>query len=206
MKRSLLAAYVLVVHAALVVLLWRTSIPAAIGLAPARVHPHITDMREVLRWRDSTTMPGAAIFLGDSLTERLAVSSVEPDAVNFGIGRSRTDQLFIPDAVASARRIYLLTGTNDFMQNKHAGIERRLEKIAEQLPIDVPLVWTGIMHPDADAANAKIRRICASRAACTYVEPLRDPRAFVDGVHLSKEGYLQWIDSLRAAGSHQLAP
>lgn len=195
MRRASLIAYLLVLHAAVIGLAWSSHLPERLGLRDA---PHIREMRSVLQWRDATTPAGAAIFLGDSLTERLAVSAVEPGAVNFGIGRTRTDQLFIPEAAKRARRIYLLIGTNDFMQGRAEGIEARLAGIAAALP-DRPLIWTGIMLPEAHAANRKIQQLCAARPNCAYVPPITDPALFVDGVHLSPNGYAAWIEALHHA-------
>ena len=199
MKRAALIAYLLAVHALLAALLWSPALSERLHFRATGEPEHVAEMREVLHWRDATTPRGAAVFLGDSLTERLAVGSVAPDAVNFAVSRSRTDQLFVPESVTTASHIYLLTGANDYLQGRQAGIVSRLQRIADTLPRDVPLVWTGIMLPEAAATNRAIESLCAARPKCAYVPPIRDPALFVDGVHLSPAGYAQWVKRLRQA-------
>jgi lysophospholipase L1-like esterase len=201
MKRPLLITYLVALHVLAAALLWRSSIPERLGLRSPGPHPHIVQMRAILSWRDMTTPNGAAVLLGDSLTERLAGAAVAPDAVNLAIGRQRTDHLlrWFPEAATRARMVYLLIGTNDYLQGRAAGIEDRLQAIAQKIPPDVGVVWTGIMLPEAGKANGAIQRLCAARPRCAYVPPLTEPALFADGVHLNLRGYREWIDRLRKA-------
>lgn len=202
MRRTVFIGYLLALHLALLVLVLQADVPQRVavrlGLADAPTHPHIVAMRAVLAERDEQFPQGAALFLGDSLTEQLAGSAVVDRSENFGVGRQRTDHLLeaMPAAVGRAGSVYLLIGTNDFLQGREAGIDARLTAIAAAIP-DVPLVWTGIMLVEARAANDVIRKLCAARRQCRYVEPLTDPALFVDGVHLTPDGYRQWIHRLR---------
>lgn len=156
-------------------------------------------MREILPWRDATTPRGAAVFIGDSITERLAVADVASNGVNFGISWACTEQLYVPKAVGRASRIYLLIGANDFLQSRQSNIDQRLATIVGQLPRNVPLVWTGIMLSDAAQTNRSIKAMCAARPLCTYVEPLTDQRLFVDGIHPNVAGYREWSLRLQRA-------
>lgn len=163
-------------------------------------------MREILPWRDATTPRGAAVFIGDSITERLAVADVTGNGVNFGISWARTDQLYVPKAVGRASRIYLLIGANDFMQSRQSNIDQRLATIVGQLPRNVPLVWTGIMLSAAAQTNRSIKAMCAARPLCTYVEPLTDQRLFVDGIHPTVAGYREWSHRLQRASESTAQP
>lgn len=185
MKRSLLIAYLLLLHAALLVLIARWPEPPS----------HVERMQAIHSFVDQTVPDGAAVFLGDSHTQRLAVAAVADRAVNFGISWQTAEQLQVPASASRARIVFLLIGTNDLARGQDP--VPHLRRIADQ--IDRPLVWTGIpsLGGKEAAANAEIRAICAANPRCVYVEP---PTALLeDGVHFSPQGYRDWIARLRAA-------
>lgn len=146
---------------------------------------------------------GAGVFLGDSLTQGLAVQAVAPGAINYAAGGLATEDLlrYLPKlkAVKSARVVVLTIGTNDLLRGT-PGLEDRLARIAAG--IDAQLVWHAIPPSDRfdpSAANATIRRLCAERGRCVYVETAFEPGDFRDGVHLNATGFAKWIASLRGA-------
>jgi lysophospholipase L1-like esterase len=146
---------------------------------------------------------GAVVFLGDSITQGLAVQAIAPGSVNYAAGGLATRDLlrYLPKlkAVKTARVVVLTIGTNDLLRGT-PGLEERLARIAAG--IDAPLIWHAIppsTRHDPAAVNATIRRLCAERGRCVYVETAFEPRDFRDGVHLNAEGYRRWIGTLRAA-------
>jgi len=165
---------------------------------------------------DASVPEGAAIFLGDSITEGLAVAAVAPLAVNYGIGGLTTEELIrnIPKyrSLNRAGAIFLMIGINDIDRTETEGLADRLRLIANTIPQDRPLIWSGIMPVYADRipadpiapANKSISDICSQRKNCTFVDTQAlfapgDGSLFSDGVHPNEAGYGKWISALRAA-------
>lgn len=151
---------------------------------------------------DRVAPSGAAIFLGDSIPQRLPASLIAPDAINYGIGSQTTRDLarHVADYAAAqdARIIYLMIGLNDL----GAGEAPDFEAVLSALPTDVPLVWTGVTPAEnvqgIDAANEAVASLCIQRGTCTYVPP---PASWddldTDGRHLKPSGYAKWVAALR---------
>ena len=199
--KKILSLYVLLLHIALVILLLEVNFLAKIELTVSPENPHIVNMRGINEWREKTMPDGAAVFLGDSITERLSTAAVAPSSVNFGVAWQTSAQLltYLPKTLDRAGMIFLLIGANDIVSKNMEGLDERLAAISAALPAKVPLVWTGIMLPNATQTNETIQKICKSRPLCTYVPPLTDATFFDDGVHLSIAGYRQWIAALKSA-------
>jgi hypothetical protein len=108
----------------------------------------------------------------------------------------------------------------DRLLGKQKGLNERYEKIIAALPSEVPFIWCSVMpfkvasgmkmkESDVDDANRTIKSLCEKRGNCVFV----DTRSFLadsdnhiieryfleDGVHLSAEGYRQWIKALKEA-------
>lgn len=201
MKQKIFLIYLFALHIAFIILFTRTNLALKLGISDLATPAHIATMREIHSFREETVPEGAAIFLGDSITDRLSTAAVAPNSVNFGISWQTSGQLLeaMPKtALARAGSVYLLIGANDFSKGKAAGIDETLTAISGAIP-DKPLLWTGIMRPQAGHANQTIRRLCAARSHCTYVPPLQAPGDFIDGVHLTPIGYQHWIAALKAA-------
>lgn len=193
MRRTLLIVYLLVIHAIVIGLLWRSDAGAKWrGLADSST----ARILEAQHRKDWTVPEGAPVFLGDSITAGLAAVAVEPRAVNFAIGgQTSTDLLHrLPASLPRAGKVYLMIGVNDLLRGEREALNANLPRILAALP-DVPLVWTGVMRDDP--INARIRALCAKRPQCRYVEPPTDPALFVDGVHLNAAGYREWVIRLR---------
>lgn len=157
---------------------------------------------------DAHQPAGAAVFLGDSHTQGLAVAAVAPAAVNYGVGGLTTEgllrQLPALRSLNTARVVVLMIGSNDLPADDQDAFEVRLQAIADGIP--APLVWHAIprnrrVSEEVTAeANAAIRRICKARPRCRYAETEFAPEDFQkDGSHLSPSGYRKWMASLRAA-------
>lgn len=153
------------------------------------------------RETDANQPTGAVVFLGDSLTQSMATANV-PLAVNYAIGGQRTDELLqrLPHyhAIDRARCVVLVIGTNDVIQGREAGIERRLRAISQA--IRAPLVW-GLIPPmrdyRTDAVNASVRVVCAQRPDCTLVESgLTLDNLQDDGIHVTAAANQRWLARL----------
>lgn len=195
MKRALFITYLLAVHAALGLAAWRLTHHEDFG---ERMHG-------IYRSVDATIPDGSPVFIGDSITQRMNVAAVAPNAVNLGIGSQTTSALAerVADyrSLRRASAIYLLIGANDLMHR-----QPDFRRLLNRLPKGVPLVWSGIMpskHYDPSATNARIRVLCAARPRCRYVDTssLRVPDDFVDGLHPNARGYRKWVGAIRTQPS-----
>lgn len=200
MKKAAIALYLLAVHAALAVAVVN---PDAVRHVLGKPNPMIERTHFVHTQADRVAPEDAAVFLGDSITQRLPAATVADRAINYGIGSQTTTDLarHAADyrALDTARVVYLLIGINDLAQGKFPDFAGVLAEI----PQGVPLVWTGVMHADGiagiEAANAAARGLCAERPGCTFVEPPIASGDLEDGVHLTADGYRKWIGALRVA-------
>lgn len=184
MKRVALIAYLLALHVAVGWLAWK------LDHRPSR----LAFMREAHARMDATIPDGACIFLGDSITQGLAVSAVCDKAVNLGIGGQTTDQLAESmegyRALPRASRIFVMIGVNDRTPGD-------FQRVASLLP-PVPVVWSAPTRGSIEPA----RKACASLPRCRFVDtpallaPLGDA-AYTDGLHFSPAGYSAWIAALR---------
>lgn len=161
-----------------------------------------------LRTSDPHQPAGAAVFLGDSHTQGLAVAAVAPVAVNYGVGGLNTqgllDALPFLEAPGKARVVVLMIGSNDLPTADLGALGDRFDAIAAALP--GPLVWHAIpvnqRVPPAQTAEANdlVREACAAHGRCRFVDTAFEPGDFQsDGSHLSPAGYRKWIRTLQAA-------
>jgi len=227
--RWVISAYVVSLHVVVAVLLYKTDFitkaERKLGLRESTPwQAHYDTMMNYHKWMDENVPDNSIIFIGGSITQGLAVAAVAPYSVNYGIGGETTSQLLdaIPHykSLLRAKQVVLAIGHNDLALGKKKGLNERLKKISETLPLEVPLIWCSVMpvkitfgqritQSDIAEANCTIRSLCQKRGNCIFVEThalLADsqhqiiPQYFQDdGVHLSPHGYRQWITALRQA-------
>lgn len=220
MKKTTVA-YLALVHALLAVALIRPDSIAGrkvqLGLAvPGKAH--IENMRRFHSRMDAGIPRGAAIFLGDSITQSMPVAAVTSAAVNYGIGSQTSEQLLesmtIYKSLARASVIYLNIGTNDIRDGKGEQLPQQFERILQAMPANVPLIWSSIV-PRYAADNAVIHKVnnvaktmCEKRPQCTYIDTwtfLADSngkkieRHYVDAEHPGSSGYALWIAEMKKA-------
>lgn len=202
MKRAALFAYLLAVHALLAFAVAR---PGAVRAWLGKPDAFSERMDRYLAAKDANAPDGAAIFLGDSITQSLAAAAVAPQAVNLGLGSQTTADLTRRargyQSLERASTIYLMIGANDLSRGRVPDYAPLLDV----LPADVPLVWSGVMRsrradPDQRiATNSAIRALCEQRPRCRYVDTSNlGPEDFQeDGAHPNAQGYGKWIAALR---------
>lgn len=142
---------------------------------------------------------GAAVFLGDSHTQGLAVAAVADRAVNYGIGGLTSERLLLNlpalGAVKRARVVFLMIGSNDGEAKPE-----NYARLAEAIPGE--LVWHAIPpNPrwDVTGANEAIADACEDRGRCRFVQTDLGAGDFqADNSHLSAAGYGKLIATLRA--------
>ena len=231
--RALAICYLLALHAALLLALAKTDLAerawsrlTGSPVAPRR--PPLYDAMLAYHLRMDANVPdGAVIFVGDSITQGLAVSAVARPAVNFGIGGDTTagaiERLARYASIARAGGIVIALGVNDLASRSNDEIAADFARIADMLPPGVAVVFSGVLpvgkrvapnyagvNPRVAALNAALARIAARRPGSVFIDAgasMRDADGDLDerfhlsdGVHLGPAGYRIWIDALRAAG------
>lgn len=218
MKRFLFLAYLTVLHLLVGGLVIGTDLRAILhrGLnGTASPNAHVQRMVGFHATMDPFVPAGAAIFLGDSITQGLATTAVAPDSVNYGIGalttRDLLNNLALYQSLARSRAIFLMIGINDIGQGATHGLQQRLQKISEGLPRDIPVVWSAIMpslrpadRTGIEEANAVIAKLCSARRHCIFVDTDRlfsgaGASFYEDRIHPNAAGYAAWIGALRSA-------
>jgi lysophospholipase L1-like esterase len=185
---------------------------------------HYENMLTYHKWMDENVPDDSIVFLGASITQGLAVAAVAPYSINYGIGGETTAQLLdaLPyyKSLHRSKKVVLAIGHNDIALGKQKGLNERYEKIIAALPSEIPLIWCSVMpfkvasgmkmkESDVDDANRTIKSLCEKRGNCVFVDTcsfLADSDNHIieghfleDGVHLSPEGYRQWIKALKEA-------
>ena len=188
-----------------------------------RLSPHYGTMVKYHERMDGNVPDNAVIFIGDSITQGLAVSAVTPLAINYGIGKDTSvgvlQRIPLYRSLARAEAIVLAIGVNDLRQRSNDALVANFESILTQLlPSTVPVIVSSILPVDTrvwpepdhndriEQINAKLELLCLQYPTARFVnssERLLDaeqnlaPHYHIgDGIHLSTAGYEQWIDAL----------
>ncbi len=173
---------------------------------------------------DKNTPDGAVVFIGDSITQGLAVSAVVPLAVNFGIGRDTTEGVLKRiDTLNSLRRssaVVVTIGINDieFRSNQDVVISYRkiLRVMANNprvlvnsiFPVDEGIRGIAGFNARIERVNQQILIACSEHENCSFLDVgpkmlndvgQLDPHYHIgDGLHLSPKGYDLWIRELQS--------
>jgi hypothetical protein len=206
MKRLLLA-YLVVLHAALLVFAVRFNVVERI-----RLHLRAGDTPTWIasEWfihqeTDPLVPAGATIFLGDSIIRRMPASAVADKAVNYGVDGQSSSQLMASlsgyPSIAAANAVVLNIGATDFMQNRPIDYARVLDALP---PVPVVLSsLTPIAGRDLTSVVTAARIACVARPKCIFVDAYHllhgQDVLLPDGVHLSVNGYRLWVSALRSA-------
>lgn len=225
--------YLVAVHALLVVTLIKTDMVPRMAvklglrklLAPNN-DVFVADRSACLQEFDRFVPTGETIFMGDSITSDLptdVIASIASPAINYGIGWQRSDQLMNSMgsyvSIQRSRRVILMIGTNDLLQDRESGLELRYKTILEKIPANIPVVFSSIppisitelLRRKIDVSNVSqavlsAKRVCDADRRCRFVNaydslssngvPL--PGVLLnDGIHLAPYGYVLWAESVR---------
>lgn len=174
---------------------------------------------------DGNVPDGAVIFIGDSITQGLAVVAVAPLAVNYGIGKDTTvgvlKRIPLYRSLPRAEVIVLAIGVNDLRERNHDELMANYELILGQMPPEVRLMVCAIHPVDErvwvepefnariEAVNEELEGLCSLFPQSMFVDSRDmlidgdgqlDARYHVgDGVHFSTAGYEVWIEALQDA-------
>ncbi len=186
---------------------------------------HFHDMATFHRRVDKNVPNGAVVFVGDSMTQGLAVSAVAPVSVNFGIGGDTTEGvLHRMDSLHSLKKssvVVLAIGINDLKYRSDEAIVASYKKIIQAMNEHSPVLVSAILPVDEEILlkpgynsrieklNKEISIICHRHRNCAYLDMRPDLINEIgqlgtnyhlgDGIHLNAEGYEIWIKGLKAA-------
>lgn len=201
-------AYLVALHLAVAVVAVHDRIPQRLaiklGLSPKEDWSGVQWLHEVNLARDPQVPSGSVVFLGDSITQSLAVSAVSPVAVNYGISGQRADQLlqYIGSygALNRARAVVVMVGTNDVRQGRGDSLPDLYRSILSAIPSHVPVILSGPAGNMPQAVSAA-GQACLSDPRCVFVDASAMPPGSLlpDGLHLSSSGYAAWAEKLRSA-------
>lgn len=165
-------------------------------------------------------VPGAVVFIGDSITEGGIWDEWFPDTLvsNRGIGAEVIDDLLVrlDTALDRPRAVFLLIGTNDLgggdrVEDVVARAKRLVEAIIERSG-DAPVFVQSVMPRSAAFATdiaemrSEYRQLITGYPTARFVDlvpALSSPDGVLrkdfslDGVHLNGAGYRQWVEILR---------
>jgi len=166
---------------------------------------------------------GSVVFIGDSITQGLAVSEVSDKSVNFGIGGDTTlgviTRLGEYTALDKSQLIVLAIGINDLKYRNNQEIILNFINIFERLPADIPILVSAILPVDEisseknnynkriNAINTELKKISIENSRLYFMDiskniidstgNLEDKYHNGDGVHISRLGYQVWIEYLK---------
>lgn len=224
-----LIAYLIVLHLALGLVLMKSDflqrVRSYLGELPPELSTHYHSMLAYHSLMDNQAPEGAILFIGDSITQSLAVTNIAPKSINYGIGSDTTlgvlQRLGVYKSLGRAEVIVLAVGLNDLKRRDPDAIVRNYAQILKRLPQDAGVIISAI-HPVDEAkrgpqqSNRRIRqvnqgleRLASSDPRWVYTDAgrrLGDSRGNLkpayhvgDGVHLSAAGYAIWTEALKAA-------
>jgi len=193
--RGLRWAYLIGIHAVLLVLVFKTDFlaRAAWRLGLPADHPEMgRSWQHDVAWQleriDGQAPPGAVLFLGDSITHAFHLGRFGRPAINLGIGYDTAAGVLarLPRyrALATASAVVVLIGINDHLYRDvpavadyHAQILRRLAAVPRVVAVSVTPVDEQSPRHATDATNAWIAAVnrnlaaaCATQANCRYAD------------------------------------
>jgi len=232
MRNKFLIGYVIFIHLLLLIVLVKSDFITRVGNRFGffrHVEPEITQhferMAQYHERMDANVPDGAAIFIGDSITQGLCVSAVASPSVNYGIGSDTTIGVLkrLPKyrSLDRARVCVMAIGVYDLQRRGNEEILKNYSSILQAIPKHLPLVFSAVLPVDEriryDLAgknsrikelNSGLRALCeAHRPSCTFVDPgtklidssgnLKKEYDDGDGVHLNGAGNSILIEELK---------
>jgi len=174
---------------------------------------------------DASIPDNAVIFIGDSITQSLAVSAVAPISVNYGIGSDTTVGVLkrLPsykNSIKRAKAVVITVGLSDLSKRSHDEIIQNFQKIINSIPRNITIIFNAVFPVDERiennaGLNQKIRQLNTELKVLMKLRPnlffinsgdkLRDTDNNLsnkyhtgDGIHLNPAAYKIWITDLKA--------
>jgi len=230
--KAIIIIYLLLIHVFVGIAILKTDIISRLQVKlgheviRAELTPLYHTMLAFHRRVDENIPDQSILFIGDSLTQGLAVTAVYPKSVNLGIGQDTTVGVLkrIPfyHSIPRSKMIIIAIGVNDLKRRDNDEIVNNFLKIINLIPNNIPILLSAIFPVDEIASgrvgiNDRIRRlngslntICRSSQRLHFLDisklvtdangNLSVDYHIGDGVHLNGMGNSIWISQLRAHG------
>ena len=223
--------YISIIHLILIGVLWKTGFMSRLKAKwqegdQEEITDHFRRMVTYHKRVDANVPNGAIIFIGDSLTQSLCVSSVAQPAVNYGIGSDTSagvlKRLEYYQSIKRAKAVILAIGTNDLRFRGNDEIIENIEAIRLQIPSGTPVIISSVLPVDFEAKdnwnppnrrnrvrelNERLKLFCIQAEHTWFVNTpsamvdnagnLRDDLHVGDGLHLSLKGNRIWGSALK---------
>ncbi len=224
MKKLFVSSYLILIHILLLVLIIKSDTYQEISRHWQQPKESFDrcyhNIAAFYRRVDKNVKNGSVIFIGDSLIQGMAVTSVTPNAVNFGIGEDTTLGVLARikhyDSIETTKQLVIAIGHNDLKYRTPVIIAKNIENIILSVPRTIPITLSAILPITEQfvsyTSNAQIAQLNQHVALMASKFPnvnfinindkLMDDSGLKaifhlgDGVHLSKKGYHVWLTSL----------
>lgn len=225
-SKKLLISYLILLHLVLFVLVFKTDfiskVETKLGFLPEELSPFYHDMVATHMSMDGNLSDQTIVFIGDSITQGLAVSAVATPSVNYGIGLDTSygvlQRISQYKSLHTAKAVVLAIGHNDLKRRSNTEMLENYHLILQKIPKHTPLVVSAILPIDervetvADNArirdiNKELKRLVKQFPNAVFMdagEKLQDSSLNLateyhtgDGIHLNHKGYEAWIGELK---------
>ena len=229
MTKKILAIYLILIHFLVLLILVKSNfidrVERKIGTKTSNQEfsNHYYEMLAYHKRMDGNIPQGAIIFIGDSLTQSLAVSAIVPSAVNYGIGNDTSvggiNRLNKYQSINRAKFVVITIGINDLKIRGEKEVALNFVKIIKSIPATTKIIFNSIHPVDENYIhcpnrknkiinylNLELKRICTEYSNVYYLDisnlltdntgNLSNNYHIGDGVHLNSKGYEIWINSL----------
>ena len=222
-------AYLVLLHAFMIAVLVQTDILARVqnklvsNVEQEEITPFYYAMVDFHKRVDKNIPDNSVIFLGDSLIQGLAVSSVASPAINFGIGADTTEgliqRILYYSAISRSQAVVVAIGINDLNRRNNKEIMSNYAKIISLIPSNIPILFSAVLPIDEGILNtspfnerirnlnSELEELCGNSQRLYFLDitnQLKDPDGglsgkfhIADGLHLNGLGNAIWITRLK---------
>lgn len=227
--KAIIIIYLLVAHIFIGVSVVKTDIISRFQIklgyevTRAELTPYYHTMLTFQQRIDKNVPDKSIIFIGDSITQGLAVTAVSPVSVNYGIGQDTTvgvlNRISFYHSIRRSKMVIIAIGVNDLKWRDNDEIMSNYQKIIDLISRDTPVLFSAILPVDEVAsgrigANDRIKALndglddlCKRSQRLHFLDisklivddfgNLLGDYHIGDGVHLNRLGNEIWISELK---------
>ncbi len=228
--KAVITIYLLIIHIFIGIVILKTDVISRIKVKlgyeviSVELTPYYYTMLAFQRRVDKNIPDKSFIFIGDSLTQGLAVTAVSQKSVNYGIGQDTTvgvlNRIPFYQSILRSKIVIIEIGINDLKRRTNAEIVENYLKIIDLIPNNIPILFNSIFPVDEIISkragiNSRIQKlnhtlntICKAnkRLYCLEVPHiffdisgnLSNDYHIGDGIHLNGLGNKIWISKLKS--------
>ncbi|MCF6325012.1 MAG: GDSL-type esterase/lipase family protein [Gammaproteobacteria bacterium] len=227
--KTVVVIYLLLVHIFVGIAIVKTDIIARFQVklgyevTSDELTPHYREMLAFQKRIDKNIPGKSLIFIGDSLTQGLAVIAVSPQSINYGIGQDTTVGVLkrIPfyRSILKSKAVIIAIGINDLKRRSNDEIVKNYLDIVGLIPKNIPVLLSAVLAVDEVASgragfnerikklNGSLEDICKNSHRLHFLNisklvvnsdgNLSTDYHLGDGVHLNGLGNKIWIAELK---------